>query len=339
MLLALLALLPIILKYKNIYNNICNYIHIHALPNYSLAQYGSYGSYLSGILGVALIYLGYRTITEQSKLNQRQKIESTFMTMLEIVRQNSDNIYSKGKTGRYVFVLINEEFNQLVDIFYHKLLSIPGNDRKKVINIIWVIVFYGLSEEIWPFLEIKLNTINEEILKDNDFFAEIKKLRDDHSATLKNNNKIKNRDRKSAKPQYLQWLKFDGYQNQLGHYYQHLYQTITYIDTRKILSYDDKKEYIKTVRAQLSVYELIVFYYNTLSDLGKAWEGSKDENLRLVTKYRLLKNIPLTYKAGTIEMKPEEDYPETLFTGQEDDSDRDSGKRIKEREELEKRYS
>ncbi|MBY0244659.1 MAG: putative phage abortive infection protein [Sphingobacteriaceae bacterium] len=322
------TIVPIYLKFK------LNPDYQH----YTLEQYGNYGCYLSGILGFILVFLGYKTITAQRDLNEQQKIESTFMTMLDIVRKNSDNIHSKGKAGRYIFILINKEFNGLIKEFYDILLNVCNEDSKKVINIIWVILFYGLSDEIWPFLEEKINSIDKEILKNEHFRVKIDDLRKNHRTIFENNDKYRNKD-KSASPKFLQWLKFDGYQNQLGHYYQHLYQTVTFIDTRKVLTYDQKKEYIKTVRAQLSVYELILFYYNTLSDLGKAWEDNeKDLNLQLVTKYRLLKNIPLRYMAGDIEMSPEIFYPKTLFTGQEDVGYPGSAKKIAGRKKLEKGY-
>ncbi|OQX95815.1 hypothetical protein B6I21_03465 [candidate division KSB1 bacterium 4572_119] len=78
---------------------------------------------------------------------------------------------------------------------------------------------------------------------------------------------------------------FEGHQSRLGHYYRHLYQTTKYVDTQKINI--NKYEYVKTLRAQLSNHEQVLFCYNILSNLGKNWIDEK-----LVIKYKMIKNIP-----------------------------------------------
>jgi len=92
----------------------------------------------------------------------------------------------------------------------------------------------------------------------------LKELSKKHNETQNNN--------KCYHPKNRQYLNYDGYQSILAHYYRHLYQIVTYINRRDILSYDDKYHYIKTLRAQLNVFELALLFYNTLSPYGKTWE-------------------------------------------------------------------
>lgn len=77
-------------------------------------------------------------------------------------------------------------------------------------------------------------------------------------------------------------MKFYGEcQASIGHYYRNLYNIVRFVKDSDI---DDKWFYIRVVRAQLSVYELSLLFYNCLSVHGK---GSKP----LVEEFTLLKTI------------------------------------------------
>ncbi len=76
---------------------------------------------------------------------------------------------------------------------------------------------------------------------------------------------------------------YDNYKNQFGIYFRNLYNIIKFIDGSNV---DDKKTYTNLLRAQLSDYELLLLFYNCLSDMG--YEKFKP----LVEKYSLLKALP-----------------------------------------------
>lgn len=92
---------------------------------------------------------------------------------------------------------------------------------------------------------------------------------------------------------------YGGHQFRLGHYFRHLYQTVTYVNESALLTYKEKYENVKLLRGQLSTYEQVVFFLNSISALGRIWElemknnpsGSIDVNQQLLTKYNLIKNI------------------------------------------------
>jgi hypothetical protein len=92
---------------------------------------------------------------------------------------------------------------------------------------------------------------------------------------------------------------YGGHQYKLGQYFRHLFQTVKYINEKKILTYDEKYAYIKALRAQLSTIEQYLIFYNSISFMGQPWELSfvkpKDDddiNEWFITKYNFIKNVP-----------------------------------------------
>jgi len=76
---------------------------------------------------------------------------------------------------------------------------------------------------------------------------------------------------------------FNDYQSDLGNYFKNLYHLFKYINNSTI---DDKEMYINIMRAQLSTYELALFFYSCLSSYGKK------KFKPLIERYNLVKNLP-----------------------------------------------
>lgn len=79
-------------------------------------------------------------------------------------------------------------------------------------------------------------------------------------------------------------LFFAEHQAQVGHYFRHLYNMVNFVDEKDFLPYQEKKRYTNLIRAQLSSYELVLLFYNCLSEREKNFKP-------LIEKYTLLKNI------------------------------------------------
>lgn len=77
---------------------------------------------------------------------------------------------------------------------------------------------------------------------------------------------------------------YEKRQDKLAHYFQTLYNIIKYVNEAD--AGIDKKKYINLIRAQLSVYELGLLFYNCLAELGR------DKFKPLIEEYSLFKNMP-----------------------------------------------
>lgn len=105
---------------------------------------------------------------------------------------------------------------------------------------------------------------------------------------------------------------YNGHQNNLGHYYRHIFMVVKFISEQDYLSYLEKWEYSKLLRTQLSNHEQELFFINSISVLGREWELNqvKNQNKKNITKFDLIKNIS---KAVRDKHKIEQFYPHVEF--------------------------
>lgn len=115
---------------------------------------------------------------------------------------------------------------------------------------------------------------------------------------------------------------YGGHQFRLGHYFRHLYQSVKFVDRQKKLSFESKYDYLKILRAQLSVYEQAILVMNSLSSLGLVWDFAPDyeesfwkwkdnrQKRELISNYNLIKNLPSDTLYG-IDIK--QYYPKVKF--------------------------
>jgi len=75
---------------------------------------------------------------------------------------------------------------------------------------------------------------------------------------------------------------YDEHQQDLGHYFRNLYTIFKFIDESNS---EDKKLYIRIIRAQLSSFELGLLFYNCLHDV------SSDKFKLLIEKHHILQNF------------------------------------------------
>ena len=84
------------------------------------------------------------------------------------------------------------------------------------------------------------------------------------------------------KNRYMEF--YSKYQGYLGHYFRNLYNIIKFIHTN---DFHNKKYYTNLIRAQLSVYEMLLLFYNC--EYGHGREKFKP----FIVEYSLLNNIDL----------------------------------------------
>ena len=286
------------------------------------ADYGTLvGGILAAVFSLITILLLIQSLNEQERQNKLQNIESRFFELLKIHRDNVSEFHSKNKSGRSVAIAIYDEFNDLFDFvtlwytFEKSKLEDPLEWNKRCSEIAYLITFFGLSNKSTENLLKRI----ELIISNNDFFS-----REFYPIALKNmieNHRIRKEENKNKKLEERIFIDHDGHQSRLGHYFRHLYQTVKYIDEQptKLLNYDSKYLYIKTLRAQLTTHEQALFFYNSLSDLGKTWElNILKDNKKLITKYNLIKNIP---KGFTGSIDPKLYYPDIHYEFDESETE------------------
>lgn len=197
------------------------------------------------------------------------------------------------------------------------------------IDICYSIVYYGLSSEGLLILRnIFSEKYKEKFVDDILRFLSLKPA--DNDSILKKWKVLSNRNTRGKKNELVKdiyaWRKtkkynadsefsevikgyhnryikyYGGHQFRLGHYYRHLFQVVKYINEQQNISYKEKYNYVKVLRAQLSTYEQAVLFLNSLSKMGAVWElksemnknikGFDKKDFELITKYNLIKNVP-----------------------------------------------
>lgn len=91
---------------------------------------------------------------------------------------------------------------------------------------------------------------------------------------------------------------FTGHFPMLNHYYRHLYLTVKLIANGSDLSYSEKRNLLRILRAQLTNEEQLMLFYNWFSGNGRQWEAMKDDVQKnnavqnnFFSRYRMIHNI------------------------------------------------
>jgi len=238
------------------------------------------------------IYI-YQTLNEQRKTEEEQKranqiseFENRFFKFIDYHRENVANLKyrdpnSTGEkyfVGSQVFTVIYYEIRDLLNS-YLKNSCDDRLEKAKAIDFIFQCVFFGAGDDGRKMLEKKFSNI------DSIYFV-------DKKASYLTANKFGTQ----IRPKY-----YSGHVHRLGHYFRNIYQAVKYVDSRAFLDAKAKYDYITILRAQMTVYEQAVFFYNSLSELGDVWEWAefkkefpKDKehifNKLWMTKYDLIRN-------------------------------------------------
>jgi len=242
------------------------------------------------------------------------RFESKFLEMIKIHRENVRELSIKNNEGRNVFVSLFQEFHFGYRVVLQAIYSdfdteVEKNEQLHLYSIIAYYLFYfGKSKSSTKIIVDFLSNTETR----NKF-----KFDGDASIILDNLNSIISRCKdiyflpendlvKKAKKPIFIWLKkderifkrkfyyqpFTGHRQHLGHYFRHLFQTVTYVDQydSTILNKDDKMKYIKMLRGQLSDFEQLLLYYNAITPLGQNWFNNQ---YGYIQNYSFLKNMPI----------------------------------------------
>jgi Putative phage abortive infection protein len=202
--------------------------------------------------------------------NQKLQIESTFYQMLGLHKENVNEMRymykNKEYLGRDVFPKMKENFHNIINSWQPSkspLINLECYDdsaanalNQNKFNFCYFIFFFN---------------------DDNKAFHKYSQISDGYKHSFKNIN-ISNYYPSDAS-------------NKLGHYFRHLFLMVKYIVNQPIslLSDNEKKAYLKILRAQLSNNEQAMLFYNWVAEgFGSNWEN---ENNNFFTQYNMIHNL------------------------------------------------
>lgn len=320
------------------------------------ADWGQFGDFFGGVFGTIIsfatlyyVYVGFQEQRRESEHRELQyieekkeveiqakknEIEKRFFLMLELYKKNVAELETETditKVGKQVIDKIIEDFEDIYDnvrLYRNRENDTSITDISEDISFSYEILYFGYPNitDIWisglSVFEIYLNEPDEDFLNRlrNSAFE-----RDKFIAFLYANFGIPPN---SPKTQYELWqesgINTKGFHNQLGHYFRHLYNMVNYINKQAILNDDEKYEYIKVLRTQLTNSEQLLIFLNSFFVYGQAWEFKhrkfhelkkdmpKEQQAQLlITPYSLIKNIPDGKIFGSIEAK--DFFPDVKF--------------------------
>ncbi|NOU20065.1 MAG: hypothetical protein HOO91_21115 [Bacteroidales bacterium] len=272
---------------------------------------GQVGDFIGGTIGTILAFISvlflFITLRNQRISNSKERFENNFFELLKLYRDNVAEIeipkaLLKNKNypkldklkGRSAF---DEIHNLMLVVYllckdYCKEKQIDINVETELPNIAYLIVFFG----------------TDDILNKNMISKATLKITDKHPNLIKE--LIENLEQKSKASDDKRMYVISGIHEQFGHYFRHLYQTVNYVDDNKLLTFKEKYFYVKMLRSQMGDYEQSIFFFNSLSDLGKKWELG-EHSKKLISKYKIIKNLP---DGLTFVLDPKKFYPECFMS-------------------------
>jgi hypothetical protein len=278
---------------------------------------GAIGDTIGGIMnpfiasaGVLLTFLAFYI---QFKANKQQrdlfrqeldsnKFENQFYEMLRLHKENVNEIklnLSTEKTigGETIIqnreVIGRESFKFLLEeikiAYYVAKKKFPNDNREKIINMAYSVFFQGVDS----FKSRPTETDEDRTLYQ--FCKDLEYINDGNKNNGKKGNQSEFRQYVSEKSDYqiakvLNYDIFQGHSAILAHYYRHLYQTVKFIAKQEegFITYNEKRNYLRILRSQLSNQEQAMLFYNWKSDFGYSWENYEN---KYFTDYRMIHNL------------------------------------------------
>ncbi len=306
-----------------------------------LTGYGSIGDALGGIMnpfiaaaGVITTFLAFlmqvkaneqqrelfnKQIVEertrfQKELNVQQKqekeaaLEQRFYEMLRLHKENVGEMTFAIRTingpdfeieGRKVFVAMLGELEVIYAIVKNYF---PQEEKNFHIDLAYSYFFQGIGPQDVAFSKTPSMDNHTKAVKAIIQVNEVHRCNGALSGGLQGidfhtGNRIK---------QYPSFYLGHGHSSQLGHYYRHLYQTVKYVakQDEDLLSYEEKRSYLRTLRAQLSNEEQALLFNNSKSKFGKKWNSKEN---KFFTDYRMIHNLNNSLLLHDFDLKKEFD--------------------------------
>jgi len=225
--------------------------------------FGAFGSFYGGVLGTFFVVIGvviaFNTYQSQIKAQEKEQIESRFFELLKLHQENVIVLKNIDPDIFNVYIKLIRSFQAAISKY--NVINKKDWNSKDILKLSYLYFFYGSIE----LSQDRLEGIGIEF---------------DETGVI---NKYFEKQGYEYTPTYKDY----------GIYFRQLFQTVKYIDGKNILTYQEKYDYIKILRARLNIEEQYLLFLNSLVASGVKWEdGNSLKNDKLITKYNLIKNIP-----------------------------------------------
>jgi hypothetical protein len=271
------------------------FTEINTVNPESAAQLGEFvGGYIGTIFALVSVVFLYSTLKSQRETSQIEAFQNKYFELIKMHRDNVNEIGIGDEKGKKIFVLLLREYRSILNVV-KEVAGITSQTftQEEMFVISYYALFFGVGPNSSRMLKGALKYY------DKDFVNQLeRKLRSKYEKL-----KVKDEHKFAFNP-------FGGHQSRLGHYYRHLFQTVSYVDNQSINI--DKYEYAKNLRAQLTTHEQALFFINSLTPMGKDWWTNG-----LIVNYRLVRNIPLDFFDKNEEIDIEKYFPDKYFEWQE----------------------
>lgn len=232
------------------------------------------------------------TITENKNESRLNKFENQFYEMLRLHKENvnefsltlrtrySDSHWIENQVkGREVFSYYLDELG----ILYKIIKSKEENSNSALwfaYNVFNGGIDYALNREDFKRIKDTLEDIKN-----------IKKENTNKSPGIENKFKRYNiREGYNISDGIRKFVLFEGRGKLLNHYFRHLFQTVKFVanQNESFITYEEKRNYLRILRAQLSDQEQVLLFYNFGAGFGSKWENDKN---KFFSDYRMIHNL------------------------------------------------
>lgn len=286
-----------------------------------LTFFAFYAQYTANKIQILLFHEQKKQFQTQLKAQKeseaKQEVENKFYKLLELHKQNLNETtisgYEKEINARKAFVSMYKEFRYCYVIVKQKYDDLRTNGTaikysdEDLIKLAYIFFYSGVGVHS----DILTHAMVGADFEDEFVSAIRKELRfiydnyHDRAYRLGLNplNHVDVGEAQLSKG----YRPFGGHMSHLGHYYRHLFQTVKFIveQPENLVPEKTKKEYLRTLRAQLGDHEQVLLYYNALARFGEDWIKNN-----YFTDYRMIHNIPLPL--ARFGVSPEEKFKDYI---------------------------
>lgn len=239
---------------------------------------------------------GYDTI-------KKTKLISQVLISRDITKETSSEEIPKLTIGKKIFVTTYTELVSCHSICALELKNeVIENKERYIIKMAYRLLYHGAGSDF-------LTKVDNSIPKDSEYINRCRKrllqARTQHESTLGARNIFKFPDTGERVNMYIKYKPFSGHSSRFGHYYRHLFllTKLVHQQPEQVITQDEKRDYLRMLRAQLSGHEQLMLYFNYLSDYGKNWESN---SFHFFSQYRMIHNLPIELTRFTV--SPESEF-------------------------------